>query len=197
MSFEQVLAFCVFAVVTSITPGPNNVMLTATGANVGVRRGLPHLFGVNLGFALMVFVVAAGAGSALLATPSFLQAIRYVGIAVLLWLAWKIAMAGRAGSGVREPPIGFWEAAAFQWVNPKAWLMCAAVVSGYLHQDGPGALGQAALFAAIFSFLGLPCSMVWLGFGAAMQRLLRTDRALRSFNVGMGLLLAASVVLLL
>ena len=196
MSAEQLVAFSVFAVVTSVTPGPNNLMLTATGANVGIRRGLPHLFGVNLGFAVMVFVVAAGAGSALLASPVFLGAIRYVGIAVLLWLAWRIATAGRAAAA-DQPPIRFWQAAAFQWVNPKAWLMCAAVVSGFLTADGSGALAQAALFAGIFCVLGMPCSMAWLGFGAAMQRVLQGDRALRAFNVAMGALLAASVVLLL
>jgi threonine/homoserine/homoserine lactone efflux protein len=197
MSFEQILAFCVFAVVTSITPGPNNVMLTATGANVGIRRGLPHLFGVNLGFALMMFLVAAGAGTALLANPSFMQIVRYVGVATLLWLAWKIATSGQTKTVSGARPINFWEAAAFQWVNPKAWLMCGAAVSGYLHTDGAGALPQAALFAAIFAALGLPCSMAWLGFGAALSRVLGSERRLRQFNIAMGLLLAASVLLLI
>jgi threonine/homoserine/homoserine lactone efflux protein len=116
MSLEQIIAFAVFAFVTSITPGPNNVMLTATGANVGVRRGVPHLLGVALGFALMIFLVAAGVGSALLDSPSAMRVLRIAGIAVLLWLAWKIATAGRASSGIQRRPIGFFEAVAFQWV---------------------------------------------------------------------------------
>ena len=197
MSAEQIVAFLVFAVVTSITPGPNNIMLTATGANVGIRRGLPHMFGVSLGFALMLFLVAAGAGGALLANPGAMGVLRWLGIAVLLWLAWKIGTAGRPGKAGRDRPIGFLEAAAFQWVNPKAWIICAGAVSGFLRADGADAIAQAVLFAALFVVAGLPCMMVWLGFGAAMQHVLRTDGALRAFNIAMAVLLAGSVVLLI
>jgi threonine/homoserine/homoserine lactone efflux protein len=195
MSLEQVVAFAVFAFVTSITPGPNNVMLTATGANVGIRRGLPHMIGIALGFAVMLFLVAAGAGAALIANPTALGVLRFVGIPVLLFLAWKIATAERTESGERQRPIGFLTAVAFQWVNPKAWLICTSAVGSFLQADA-GALPQAAFFAATFLAVGTPCMMVWLGFGAAMQQILRTDRALRWFNIGMGLLLAASVVVL-
>ena len=197
MPLEQLIAFVVFAVVTSITPGPNNVMLTATGANVGIRRGMPHVLGVALGFALMLFVFAAGAGAALLANPAFMGALRIVGIAVLLWLAWKIATAGRGEAAARRRPVGFFEAAAFQWVNPKAWLICAGAAGSFLQADGAPAVLQAALLASIFTAVGAPCTLVWLGFGAAMQRVLRTDTALRTFNVAMALLLAASVLVLL
>ena len=194
MDLEQVVAFFVFAIVTSITPGPNNIMLTATGANFGMRRGLPHALGVALGFALMIFLVAAGVGGVLLANEAAMRVLRYVGIAVLLWLAWKIATAKRADAAGGRP-ISFLEAVAFQWVNPKAWLICAGAVSGFLHA-GAGAIPQAALFAAIFIVAGLPCMLAWLGFGAAMQRVLKSDRVLRGFNIAMGLLLAASIVLL-
>jgi threonine/homoserine/homoserine lactone efflux protein len=196
MSPEQLTAFAVFAFATSITPGPNNVMLTATGANVGVRRGLPHIFGVSLGFALMIFLVAAGVGGALLESPDAMRVLRVAGVAILFWLAWKIASAGRADNGTRERPIGFFQAAAFQWVNPKAWLICASAVGSYLQTESAGAILQAALFSATFLAIGMPCMFVWLGFGATMQRFLRTDAALRGFNVAMGLLLAASVLLL-
>jgi threonine/homoserine/homoserine lactone efflux protein len=196
MNAEQLLAFVVFAIVTSITPGPNNVMLTATGANVGFRRGLPHVAGVSLGFALMLFLVAAGLGAAILDSPEAMRMLRYAGIAVLLWLSWKIATAGRPGEAKRERPIGFFTAAAFQWINPKAWLICAGAVSGFL-QEGAGAVPQAALFGLIFVLAGAPCMMIWLGFGAAMQYVLRTEGALRAFNITMGLLLAATVPLLL
>lgn len=196
MSLDQAAAFALFAFVTSITPGPNNVMLTATGANVGIVRGLPHMFGIALGFSLMLFLVAAGAGAALIANPPALLALRIVGVAVLLLLAWKIATAKRAGTGERQRPVGFLAAAAFQWVNPKAWLICTSAVGSFLRPDGSGPLSQAALFAAIFIAAGIPCMMVWLGFGAAMQRILRTDRALRRFNLAMGLLLAASILVL-
>ena len=145
MSFEQVVAFLIFAVVTSITPGPNNIMLTATGANVGMRRGLPHMFGIALGFALMLFLVAAGVGRALLASPASMDVLRYVGIAVLLWLAWKISTAGRTADSGRDRPIGFLEAAAFQWFNPKAWLICAGTVGGFLRERFQRPMASRAL----------------------------------------------------
>jgi threonine/homoserine/homoserine lactone efflux protein len=197
MTPEQIVAFFVFAVVTSITPGPNNIMLTATGANFGIRRGLPHMFGITFGFALMMFLVAAGAGAALIGSPALMDALRVIGVGVLLWLAWKIATAKRSGAAAPSRPINFFEAMAFQWVNPKAWLICAAAASGFLRPDGDGAMQQALLFAVIFVVAGTPCMLLWLGFGAAMQHVLRTDLALRSFNLAMGLLLAASVVLIL
>jgi threonine/homoserine/homoserine lactone efflux protein len=172
-------------------------MLTATGANVGIRRGLPHVFGVALGFSLMIFIVAAGIGTALLAEPAVLGVLRYGGIAVLLWLAWKIATAHRSGEAKRGRPVGFFEAAAFQWVNPKAWLICAGAVGSFLNAEGSGAIEQAALFSAIFLAAGTPCMFAWLGLGAAMQRLLRSDRALHGFNIAMGVLLAGSAFLLI
>ena len=195
MSADSLAAFAVFAFVSSITPGPNNVMLTATGANVGLRRGLPHLFGVALGFGLMLFLVAAGAGTALTQNPAGLRVLRYLGIAALIWLAWKIATASRAEATVRERPIGFLEAAAFQWVNPKAWLYCAGAVGSFLESGATTPAIQAAVFSLVTVAVGVPCMLVWLGFGTAMQRLLKTDRALRAFNVSMGVLLAATVVM--
>jgi threonine/homoserine/homoserine lactone efflux protein len=196
MSLEHMTAFAVFAVVTSITPGPNNVMLTATGANVGIRRGLPHMLGVALGFALMLFLVAAGAGSVLTDSPEVMRVLRYGGVAMLLWLAWKIATAGRTEAAAGERPVGFFEAAVFQWANPKAWLFCTSAVGGFLEPGGAPPATQAALFSIITVTVGIPCMLVWLGFGAGMQRLLRTERALRSFNVAMGVLLAATALVL-
>ena len=193
MRLEQLIAITVFSVVSSVTPGPNNVMLTATGANVGFRRGLPHLFGVTTGFGLMQFVLIGIAGTAMTSMPMLLTALKVAGIAVLLWLSWKIATAGRAGIA-RERPIGFFGAVLFQWVNPKAWLICAGAVS-FLQADTSPLL-QAAIFAAIWFVTGTPCMMLWLGFGAAMQYFLRTDRALRTFNIAMGILLAATVPLM-
>jgi threonine/homoserine/homoserine lactone efflux protein len=196
MSLEQIAAFLVFAIVTSVTPGPNNIMLTATGANFGIVRGLPHMFGVALGFALMLFLVAVGAGGILLDNPGAMRILRWAGIAVLLWLAWKIGTAGRARGTARERPINFWQAVAFQWINPKAWLICASAVGSFLDADGAGAGAQAAIFAAIFIVAGLPCMALWLAFGAGMQRFLAGERALRRFNIAMGVLLAATVLLI-
>jgi threonine/homoserine/homoserine lactone efflux protein len=154
---------------------------------------MPHLLGISVGFALMQLVFIGGVGTALTSIPELLSALQFAGIAVLLWLSWKIATAGRAGD-VRERPIGFFGAVLFQWVNPKAWLICAGAVS-FLQADA-APIVQAAIFGAIWFVTGIPCMLVWLGFGAAMQYFLRTDRALRIFNVAMGLLLAATVPLL-
>ena len=194
MRIEPILAYIVFSIVTSVTPGPNNVMLTATGANVGIRRGMPHLLGVIVGFGVMQFIFIGGAGTLLTTLPQLMTTLKVVGIAVLLWLAWKIAKAGRSGA-MRERPIGFFGAVAFQWVNPKAWLIAAGSVSFLQPDIAP--VWQAIFFGITFAVLGTPCMLLWLVFGAAMQYVLRTDRALRIFNIAMGVLLAATVPMLL
>jgi threonine/homoserine/homoserine lactone efflux protein len=191
---EQAAAFLLFAVVAAGTPGPSNLLLTATGARVGIRRGLPALLGVSLGMGVMMAVVALGLGGVVLARPGVLRALNWAGAAFLLWLAWKIASAAPDETAAGPKAVGFVEAAAFQWVNPKSWLVCASAVSTYL---GAGsAAGQAVTFGALFVAASLPCCLVWLAFGASAQRLLRTPRARRAFNVVMGALLAFSVALI-
>src|SRR5688572_5062308 len=115
MTADQALAFLLFACVAAITPGPSNIILTSTGASVGVRRGLPCLFGVTIGMGLMMFVVAFGLGSLVLESPAVLRLLKWCGIGFLLWLAWKIATAGRGGGDAAPGGVGFWRAAAFQW----------------------------------------------------------------------------------
>ena len=188
---EQAVAFVGFAVVAAGTPGPSNLLLTATGASVGLVRGLPCLLGVSLGMGLMMFVVAFGLANVILASPAVLRVLHWAGAASLLWLAWKVATAGSGPAAEGRQPVGFLGAAAFQWVNPKSWLVSAGAAGTYLG-SGP-ALGQALAFAGLFALTSLPCCFVWLLFGATGQRILRTERARRAFNVAMGALLAASV----
>ena len=197
MTPEQAVAFLLFAVAAAGTPGPSNVLLTATGANVGVLRGLPCLLGVTIGMGVMMFVVAFGLGSVVLANPAVLRALNWIGAAFLLWLAWKIATAGRGDGAAGRKPVGFIGAAAFQWINPKSWLVCASAAGAYLHAQAGSALAQALVFGLLFILASLPCCFVWLAFGATAQRFLRTERARRTFNIAMGVLLAASVVLVL
>src|SRR5215813_14203076 len=116
MTAEQALAFCLFAIVAAITPGPSNLILTSTGANVGVLRGLPCLCGVAVGMGLMIFLVAFGLGSLILEIPLIVQVLKWCGIGFLLWLSWKIATAGRGAAADETTFVGFWRAAAFQWV---------------------------------------------------------------------------------
>lgn len=196
MTPEQAVAFLLFAVAAAGTPGPSNLLLTATGAHVGVLRGLPCLFGVTMGMGVMMFLVAFGLGRVVLANPSALRALNWIGAAFLLWLAWKIATAGRRDAAAGRKPVGFIGAAAFQWVNPKSWLVCASAAGAYLTAGSGSALAQAMAFGALFVLASLPCCFVWLAFGATAPRFLRTDRAQRTFNVAMGVLLAGSVVLI-
>lgn len=195
MTPQQAIAFALFAVVAAGTPGPSNLMLTATGAKVGMRRGLPCLFGVVIGMGLMMFVLAFGLGHAVLAHPGVLRALHWIGAAFLLWLAWQIATAGHASAG-GSAPVGFVGAAAFQWVNPKSWLVSASAVGAYLNAQSGPALAQAIALGGLFVLASLPCCAVWLAFGATAQHVLRTERAQRTFNVVMGMLLAGSVVLI-
>jgi len=195
MTTQQALAFLLFAVVAAITPGPSNLILTSTGAAVGVLRGLPSLCGVALGMGLMLFLVAFGLGSLVLANPIMLQILKWCGIGFLLWLAWKIATAGRSATTAGRAHVGFWQAAAFQWVNPKSWLVSASAVAAYLQATSGGVLAQALAFGALFVLAALPSCFVWLAFGAGVQRLLRTDRAVTWFNLAMAALLAGSIVL--
>jgi threonine/homoserine/homoserine lactone efflux protein len=195
MTPEQAAAFVLFAVVAAGTPGPSNLLLTATGGNVGVLRGLPCLFGVSVGMGIMMFVVAFGLGSVVLANPTVLRALNWIGAAFLLWLAWKIATAGRGDAADGKKAVGFVGAAAFQWINPKSWLVCASAAGAYLNAGSGSAGAQAMSFSGLFILTSLPCCFVWLAFGATAQRFLRSDRARLTFNVAMGVLLAGSVVL--
>jgi threonine/homoserine/homoserine lactone efflux protein len=181
-------------VVTLITPGPNNTMLMTTGLNFGFRRGLPHLWGVALGFGAMVLAVGLGLGAVFAAYPAAYAVLRCVGAAYLIYLAWQIATAGGIevdGEETRGRPITFLEAAAFQWLNPKGWVMAVGAVSAYAAvAPFPFNMG---LIAFLFGGLGILSSATWLGFGTALQRLLTSPRAVRAVNIAMALLLVASL----
>jgi threonine/homoserine/homoserine lactone efflux protein len=196
MSTEQTAAFLLFAVVAAVTPGPSNVMLTAAGANGGVVRGLPCLFGVTIGMGLMMFVVPFGLGSLILKNPLVLKALNWAGAAFLLWLSWKIATSRRLDSMPEGNPVGFMGAAAFQWVNPKSWLVTASAAGAFLHTGAGSPILQSAFLGGLFFLVALPSCFVWLAFGATAQRLLQTTRRLRAFNITMGTLLALSIGLI-
>ena len=195
MTANQVLAFLLFAVVAALTPGPSNLILTSTGANVGLFRGLPCLGGVALGMGLMMFLVAFGLGNVVLASPGLILLLKWGGIGFLLWLSWKIATADHSNTTTEKQPLGFWGAAAFQWINPKSWLVSVSAVSTYLHPAAGTAFIQALGFGLLFLLAALPSCFVWLAFGASLQRLLSTKRTARVFNIAMGILLAGSIVL--
>jgi threonine/homoserine/homoserine lactone efflux protein len=192
----ELIAFVTFCAVVAGTPGPSNALLTAAGARAGVRRGLPSLLGQVTGMGAMLFAVTLGLGNVLLAHPLVLQALKWGGAAILCWMAWRIATAGDAGPAANAPA-GFLGMAAFQWVNPKGWLIGVAAVATFLDRRSGGALAQAAVFAILFTLVALPSCAPWLAFGAALQRFLRAPRTARMLNGVMAALLAASTILLL
>jgi len=196
MTPEQVVAFLLFAVAAAGTPGPSNLLLTATGAGVGVLRGLPCLLGVGLGMGAMMFVVAFGLGRVVFSHPGVLRAASWIGAAFLLWLSWKIATSGPADAAAGKKPVGFIGAAAFQWINPKSWLVCASAAGLYLQAAAGSALQQATALALLFVLAALPCCFVWLALGATAQQVLRTARSRHVFNIVMAVFFAASVVLI-
>lgn len=196
MTAEQALAFLVFSTVAAITPGPSNVMLTVTGAVAGIVRGLPCLVGVGVGMALMMFVVAFGLGAIVLGHPALVTALKLCGATFLLWLSWKIATAVHGDAPTQGRPVGFFGAFAFQWLNPKSWLVSTSASGTYLQADG-GVLVQALWIAGLFFAVALSCGFVWLAFGVAMRRMLKAPGFQRTFNMAMGALLASSVLLFL
>ncbi|HEY7146867.1 MAG TPA: LysE family translocator [Streptosporangiaceae bacterium] len=192
----QAIAFVTFSAIVAGTPGPGNTLLTAVGARTGVRRGLASLLGQVTGMGAMLFAVTLGLGKLLLAHPLALQVLKWGGAAMLCWMAWRIATAGDAGRDT-SGPAGFLGMAAFQWVNPKGWLVSVAAVATFLEQRADGALIQAVILATVFTLVAFPACFPWLAFGAALNRYLRTPRARRILNIVMAALLAASTIFVL
>jgi threonine/homoserine/homoserine lactone efflux protein len=189
----QLIAFVTFSAVVAGTPGPSNTLLTAIGARVGVRRGLASVLGQVAGMGAMMFAITLGLGHLLLAHPLALQILKWGGAAMLCLMAWRIATATDTGHAANAPA-GFVAMAAFQWINPKGWLIGVAAVATFLDQHAAGALDQAAVLAIVFMLVALPSCFPWLGFGAALQRFLRTSRSRRVLNAAMGALVAASTI---
>lgn len=193
MTTELLLAFIAFAFVTSVTPGPNNMMLLASGVNFGLRRSLPHMFGISLGFMLLVASVGLGLGQLFEQVPMLYSVLRYLGAAYLLYLAWKIANSGAPNSQAPASgkPFSFLQAAAFQWVNPKAWIMAIGAITTYTPQEN--FVVNVLLIAALFALVNWPSVGLWTIAGSLLRNWLSNARALRTFNFCMALLLVASL----
>ncbi len=191
MSIELISAFLAFAFVSSVTPGPNNLMLMASGANFGFRRTIPHMLGIGLGFTFMVVLVGGGLMQLFDAFPVSYTVLKGGSVVYLTWLAWKIATAGQPGTGkAGGTPLSFLQAAAFQWVNPKAWAMALTAITAY----APARDLSAVLFVAvIFGAVNLPTVSVWTVLGQQIKRVLTNPMRLRLFNGTMAALLLASL----
>lgn len=186
-----------FALATSITPGPNNIMLTASGANFGFRRTIPHMLGITIGFTVMVLAIGLGLSEIFEAFPVIHQLLRYGGAAYLLYLAYRIATAAPTTADTARAagrPLTFLQAALFQWVNPKGWMMAVGAISAYTTVGGD-LVQESFVIAGVFGVICLPAVALWAGLGAVVGRLLQTNWALRAFNFTMALLLVASLAL--
>ncbi|MEL4180098.1 LysE family translocator [Roseateles sp. PN1] len=203
MNTEMTLAVMGFAAVSSITPGPNNMMLLASGVNHGFRATVPHMLGISIGFAILMLAAGFGLGALLTQWPQLHLGLKVVGIGYMVWLAWRLwhaeapaqpgqsSATGSAASAASAGPLGFWGAAAFQWVNPKAWMMAVGAVAGFIApHSGAGAVLVLSLICAS---VNLPCISVWALGGAKLSRHLAEPKRRRVFNAVMAILLLASI----
>ena len=192
MTADVFLALLGFGFVTSITPGPNNMMLLASGVNFGLRRTVPHMLGITLGHSLMVLLMGLGLSGLFQAVPEAMLGLKIASVGYMLWLAWKIANAAAPeGRGHAGTPFSFLQAAAFQWVNPKAWAMSLGAISAY---GGDGGAGTIALITLVFACVNLPSVAIWAAMGEGVRHWLQSPARLRAFNWTMAALLVASLI---
>lgn len=196
MTLDQFLALLLFALTGSFTPGPNNTIATITGANFGWRAAVPHILGVPFGFASMLLAAAAGVAALILASPTLTVVIKWLGVAYLLWLAWRLArsqarLADSAGGPFRLP-LTFSQAAIFQYLNPKAWMLTLATAGAFLAGERP--LQRGAVVVLVFSLCALASLGVWAWLGAALRQWLAHGTRLRAFNRCMAALLAVTAL---
>ncbi|MBA2547204.1 MAG: LysE family translocator [Burkholderiaceae bacterium] len=196
MSGDQLLALIMFAFAGTFTPGPNTTIATITGANFGLRAAVPHMLGVPVGFATMLLAAAAGAAAIVLAFPFAAQVLKWAGVAYLIWLALMLARSSTSGlaqlSGPFKLPLTFVQSAAFQYLNPKAWMLSVATAGAFFAGDSP--LTRGALAAVVFGIAATASIAVWASIGAALRGWLSRGARLRIFNVVMGLLLGATAL---
>lgn len=195
MTPDQLLALAAFAFVTSVTPGPNNLMLMASGTNFGFARTVPHMLGVSVGFTAMIVVIGLGLAGLFTAFPPAYTALKIVSCVYLLVLAWKIATAAppaeKSGGAASGKPFTFLQAALFQWINPKAWTMALTAITAYAPADNR----MTGLFvtAFVFGLINLPTVGSWTLAGAQLRRFLAEPGRLRAFNVTAAMTLIASL----
>jgi threonine/homoserine/homoserine lactone efflux protein len=191
---ETLLPLIGYVIVSTVTPGPNNLMVLTSGANFGLPRTWPHIIGIAIGFPVMIFALGFGLGFVFDAYPIIHQILKYVAFVYLLWIAWKIALAGRPETGeAGAQPLTIFQAAAFQWVNPKAWALVFGAMALFTTTDGNKAV-EVGVIAALFGAACLPNGVVWALFGSAIAGFLEDDRQRFWFNIVMAVLLVVSVL---
>jgi threonine/homoserine/homoserine lactone efflux protein len=196
MSAMDILAAAGFAIASSITPGPNVLMVAAAAGGHGLRGAWPMMLGITLGFPAMLVALGLGLALPVQSSAQLRGLLTMAAFCWIVWLAFRIATAPMPGEQAARPPMGFLGAVGFQWVNPKAWLVAVAALGAFVPAGMDLAAGGAVL-ALLFAAVSLPCLLVWAGFGVALRRVLSSPPAFRAFSVAMGALLAASVLPLL
>lgn len=195
--FENAAALALVALSGTMTPGPNNVMLTASGSTFGFRRSLPHILGVVLGFPVMVAAIGLGLGEVFTRYPSLHLVLKYAGAAYLLYLAWRIARAGGAADGeANARPLSFLEAAVFQWVNVKGWIMAATTIPAFTTVGG-NYYAELAMIVGVYLAASIPSTLTWCAFGVAIRRLITSPRTARTVNLVLASTLAGAVLLMI
>ena len=195
MPLEQLLALAVLAFVGSFTPGPNNMIATVTGANHGFRAALPHVFGVPFGFASMLIAGALGVAALLLTSPFIAALLKWAGIAYLLFISWELARPQVTGEESNRPvmkPLSFWQSAAFQYANPKAWMLVVATAGSFVASNAT--IARIAIIVSLFSIAAMGSLITWAWVGAALRNWLSMGSRMRIFNVAMGALLVATAL---
>src|SRR5580692_3222 len=189
------LPFVTYSFVMSITPGPNNVMLTASGAAFGFRRTIPHMLGISFGCAIQLLAVCAGLGAIFTQWPESQTVLRWVGALYLLYLGVRMLNSGPADGDANKRPVTFLEAAAFQFLNPKAWVMSITAASLFLPHEF-GVLAAGAYMLAIMVVMNMPCIAVWALFGSSLRRFLERPASRMGFNAAMAVALTATGVIM-
>lgn len=188
----QTLALVLFVFVASVTPGPNNAMLMASGAKFGLRATVPHMVGVVTGFGILIAAVGLGLGAIFAVFPVMHTILRWAGAAYLVWLAWKIATSTSVGGAKAERPMNIRETIAFQWVNPKAWIGAIAILSAYAPEQNY--LTGLIVIIAACTGVNVPVVLMWAGAGAALRRFLESPLRLRLFNLSLAGLLVLTLI---
>jgi threonine/homoserine/homoserine lactone efflux protein len=185
------LPFATYSFVMSITPGPNNVMLTAAGANFGFRRTVPHMLGISVGFSVQLLAVCAGLGAIFTRWPELQAVLRWAGAAYLVYLGWRLLRAGEASASQAPRPVTFIEAALFQFLNPKAWVMTLTAATLFLPRE-LGLLMACVYMVAVMAVINLPCIAIWALFGSSLRGLLARPAGRVTFNIIMAVALAVT-----
>ena len=190
---DGILGLVGFSMVSSGTPGPNNILLWASGAAFGFRRTVPHVLGTALGLGAMTLAVAAGLGTLIEAVPGLAFAMKIAGSIYLLYLAYQIAGAGALERQEVSRPLNVLQAAAFQAINPKAWIFALGAVTTFRPEDLPMLLGTTTV-ALTMMLVIVPTAAVWAAAGDVLNRLLAGQRTRRIVSVGLAAIVVVSVV---